>query len=335
MMPQSLTSLASSTEDTQKWMECDKKAYGIIQDHISDALLIKMRSYKTAKALFDTLIEIYQVANLPTTFYTFQQLFASTWDGTLPISNHITSLWTPETQLAGMKFSIYQRVLAFILLNSLPKTLEWNSFMSSVINIVEETKLILDAIKVHILSEDSWPNPPSSESALKVSNKGRNHTRSDFMFCEHHQCSGHTRNDCYVYRHWLNSGHSSSDTHAYQNWVKELWRGGGGKWKGKDKDKDKANVSKDPPEQNFRTSKHVNIAIEHVSHSLIYCVQAYLLSEPNAKGKDTIIIDSRATPHMVPHHSWFHPYTPLSTPHTVTLGNDSTAHAIGTGSVVM
>ena len=98
---------------------------------------------------------------------------------------------------------------------------------------------------------------------------------------------------------------------------------------------DKVNVSKDPLEQNSRTSEHVNIATEHVSCSLIHHVQAYLSSKSNAKGKDTIIIDSGATPHMVPHGSWFHSYTPLSTPHTVTLGNDSTAYAIGTGSVVM
>ena len=90
--PQSLISSASSTEDTQKWMEHDEKAYGIIQDHISDALLIKTRSYKTAKALFDALIEIHQMTSLPTTFYTFWQLFASTWDGTSSISDHITSL---------------------------------------------------------------------------------------------------------------------------------------------------------------------------------------------------------------------------------------------------
>ena len=85
-------SSASSTEDTQKWMERDEKAHGIIQDHISDALLIKTRSHKTAKALFDALIEIHQIANLPTTFYAFWQLFSSTWDGTSPISDHITSI---------------------------------------------------------------------------------------------------------------------------------------------------------------------------------------------------------------------------------------------------
>ena len=148
-------------------MEYDEKAHGIIQDHISDALLIKTRFYKIAKALFDALIEIHWVASLPTAFYTFWQLFASTWDGTSPISNYIASLRTLETQLAGIKFSIDQRVLVFILLNS---------FTSSVINTVEEKKLTLDTIKVYILSEKSQLNPPSSESALKVSNKGRNHT---------------------------------------------------------------------------------------------------------------------------------------------------------------
>ena len=210
-------------------MECDEKAHGIIQDHISDALLIKTRSHKTAKALFDALIEIHQTANLPTAFYAFRQLFSSTWDGTSSISDHIASIRTLETRLAGMKFSIDQRVLAFILLNSLPKTLEWNSFTSSIINTVEESKLTLDAIEVRILSEDSRLNPPSSESAFKVSNKGGNRTGSNSVFCEHHQCSGHTGNDCYAYQHWINSGHNRSDTHAYQNWAKELQRGGGGK----------------------------------------------------------------------------------------------------------
>ena len=92
MAPQSLTFSASSIEDIQKWMECDEKAHGIIQDHISDALLIKTRSHKTAKALFDILIEIHRAASLLTIFYAFWQLFASTWDGTSPISDHITSL---------------------------------------------------------------------------------------------------------------------------------------------------------------------------------------------------------------------------------------------------
>ena len=132
-------------------------------------------------------------------FYAFQQLFSSIWDGTSPISDHIGSLQTLETWFAGMKFSIDQKVLAFILLNSLLKTLEWNSFTSSIINIVEETKLPLDAIKVYILSKDYWLNPPSSKSALNVSNKSRNCTGSDSMFCEHHQHSGHIGNDCYAY----------------------------------------------------------------------------------------------------------------------------------------
>ena len=182
----SLISSAFSTEDAWKWMERDEKAHDIIQDHTSNALLIKMRSHETAKELFDALIEIHQVVSLPTAFYVFWQLFASIWDRASPISDHITSLWTLETWLAGIKFSINQKVLIFILLNSISKTPEWNSFTSSIINTVEETKLILDAIEVCILSEDSWLNPPSSKSALKVSNKDRSCTRSDSMFYEHH-----------------------------------------------------------------------------------------------------------------------------------------------------
>ena len=48
-MSQSLTSLVSSTKETRKLMKHDEKAYDIIQDHISDALLIKTRSHKTVR----------------------------------------------------------------------------------------------------------------------------------------------------------------------------------------------------------------------------------------------------------------------------------------------
>ena len=90
-MPQCLTSSATSTEDTRKWMEYDEKAHGIIQDHIFNALLIKTRSHKTAKELFDALIEIHWAASLLTAFYAFWQLSAFIWDGTSPISDHIAS----------------------------------------------------------------------------------------------------------------------------------------------------------------------------------------------------------------------------------------------------
>ena len=46
-----------------------------------------------------------------------------------------------------MKYSVDDKVLSFILLNSLPNTPEWEMFKSSVVNTVEESKLMFDSIE--------------------------------------------------------------------------------------------------------------------------------------------------------------------------------------------
>ncbi|KIJ05414.1 hypothetical protein PAXINDRAFT_28113, partial [Paxillus involutus ATCC 200175] len=85
------------------WMERNEKAHGIIQDSISDALLLKTESHTTAQDLFDALLSIHQASNLASAFYIFQQLFSSAWSGTSAVSEHIASLRTLEARLAGMK----------------------------------------------------------------------------------------------------------------------------------------------------------------------------------------------------------------------------------------
>ncbi|KIK75365.1 hypothetical protein PAXRUDRAFT_19067 [Paxillus rubicundulus Ve08.2h10] len=72
--------------------------------------------------------------NISSALYLFQKIFSSTWDGTSAVSEHITTLQTIESHLAGMKFSVDDKVLSFILLISLLKTSEWEMFKSSVAN---------------------------------------------------------------------------------------------------------------------------------------------------------------------------------------------------------
>ncbi|KIK76527.1 hypothetical protein PAXRUDRAFT_169665, partial [Paxillus rubicundulus Ve08.2h10] len=93
----------ATVEEVQKWMERNKRAHGIIQDSISDALLLKTEMHTTSKDLFDALLYIHQASNLTSTFYIFQQLFNSVWSGSSTISEHITSLCTLEACLARMK----------------------------------------------------------------------------------------------------------------------------------------------------------------------------------------------------------------------------------------
>ncbi|KIK72215.1 hypothetical protein PAXRUDRAFT_109146, partial [Paxillus rubicundulus Ve08.2h10] len=64
------------TTTTVPW---NKRAHGIIQDSISDALLLKMEMHTTTKDLFDALLSIHQASNFTSAFYIFQQLFNSAW----------------------------------------------------------------------------------------------------------------------------------------------------------------------------------------------------------------------------------------------------------------
>ncbi|KIK73052.1 hypothetical protein PAXRUDRAFT_53254, partial [Paxillus rubicundulus Ve08.2h10] len=95
----------ATVEEVQKWMEQNERAHRIIQDSISDALLLKMEMHTTAKDLFDALLSIHQVSNLASAFYIFQQLFNSAYilTGSSAIYEHITLLHTLEACLAGMK----------------------------------------------------------------------------------------------------------------------------------------------------------------------------------------------------------------------------------------
>ncbi|KIK72006.1 hypothetical protein PAXRUDRAFT_22518, partial [Paxillus rubicundulus Ve08.2h10] len=192
----------ATAEEVRKWMERNERAHGIIQDSITSPL--------------------------PSIF---QQLFNSAWSGGSAISKHITSLHTLEARLARMKFMVDTRLLAFVLLNSLPKTPEWNMFTSSVINTVEDSKLTFDAMETRITSEEACLNPSGSlDSALKVSNNSSARPPNSAAWCEHHQQSRHNSDDCY----------------AYQHWAKELRKGGGGtRW---EKKKEKANATEDTPE---------------------------------------------------------------------------------------
>ncbi|KIK78108.1 hypothetical protein PAXRUDRAFT_17058 [Paxillus rubicundulus Ve08.2h10] len=158
-------------------------------------------------------------------------------------------------------------LLAFVLLNSLPKLPEWNMFTSSIINTIEDRKLTFHTMETKITSEEAHLNPSGySDSALKVSTKS----------------SAHLPN---------------SATWSLDKGVEERRR----RRKIWEKKKEKANAAEDSLEVAPKTQEIANIVTEGASKALMACILAHLSSEPKASGRDTIIIDSGATSHMVPH----------------------------------
>ncbi|KAG1719517.1 uncharacterized protein EDB91DRAFT_1065532, partial [Suillus paluster] len=93
----------STDNPVTAWVLHDNKALGIIQGHISDALLLKTASQVTSKGLLDKLIEIHNTSNVASAFYSFEQLFALCWDGTSAIEDHVSIFRNLETCLVGMK----------------------------------------------------------------------------------------------------------------------------------------------------------------------------------------------------------------------------------------
>ncbi|EGO28667.1 hypothetical protein SERLADRAFT_434578 [Serpula lacrymans var. lacrymans S7.9] len=80
----------TSLEDPEiTWILKDEKAHGIIQDHISDALLMRTGDLTSSKELFDKLVSLHQTSNIAEAFYSFQKLNKLSWDGTSPIQDHI------------------------------------------------------------------------------------------------------------------------------------------------------------------------------------------------------------------------------------------------------
>ncbi|KIK75429.1 hypothetical protein PAXRUDRAFT_172876, partial [Paxillus rubicundulus Ve08.2h10] len=116
-------------------------------DNISDALLLKTEAHTTVK--WTSSMHSYpSTKNLTSAFYIFQHFFSSAWSGTSTVFEYIMSLQTLEAHLAGIKFILSNsRLLAFVLINSLPKILEWNMFTSSDINTIEDSRLTSDTVE--------------------------------------------------------------------------------------------------------------------------------------------------------------------------------------------
>ncbi|EGN92490.1 hypothetical protein SERLA73DRAFT_79525 [Serpula lacrymans var. lacrymans S7.3] len=132
------------------WILKDEKAYGIIQDHISNALLMRTGDLISSKKLFDKLVSLHQTSNIALAFDLFQQLTKLSWDGTSAIKDHIVKIRTIDSHLSRMKLGADTKFMAFALLQSLPCTPEWQIFQSSVINTIEEDKLTFHAVEIWI-----------------------------------------------------------------------------------------------------------------------------------------------------------------------------------------
>ncbi|KAJ7499310.1 hypothetical protein FB451DRAFT_1347585 [Mycena latifolia] len=86
------------------WEIRDAKAHGIIIDHISDRLALKVGHLDSAQELYNELVRIHQASNMGVNaFYVFSSLMKLTWDGTSSIEDHIGQINAGANKLTAMK----------------------------------------------------------------------------------------------------------------------------------------------------------------------------------------------------------------------------------------
>ncbi|EGO22783.1 hypothetical protein SERLADRAFT_439547 [Serpula lacrymans var. lacrymans S7.9] len=126
----------TSLEDPEiTWILEHEKAHGIIQDHISNALLMRTGDLTSSKELLDKL-------------------------------DHIAKIQTIDSHLPGIKLGVDTKLIDFVLLQSLSCTPKWQVFQLLVINTIEEDKLIFDAVEIWTTAEvaqQSGNTPRGSE----------------------------------------------------------------------------------------------------------------------------------------------------------------------------
>ncbi|KAJ7918867.1 hypothetical protein B0H13DRAFT_1573629, partial [Mycena leptocephala] len=86
------------------WEIRDAKAHGIIVDHISDRLALKVAQLPTTAELYTKLVQIHQGANIGVNaFYVFSGMMKLQWDGASSIEDHIGFINAADIKLMAMK----------------------------------------------------------------------------------------------------------------------------------------------------------------------------------------------------------------------------------------
>jgi len=243
--------------DLHDWIACDEKAHGIIQERLSDLLLLKTQACDSAKELWKELHKILEAPNVSSAFYIFQELFSIAWDGNSRVLEHIASLRTSESRLTAIKFTVNAKVMAFILLNSLLNTPKWELFKTSFINTMEDAKLTFDTAETQIITEDTHLCLSGhSESAMKASSPLKSSARppNSSTWCEHH----------------LSASHNSADCKTYIRWVIKIRNGD---FKRPDRDREKANAAEGTPGAPDSVNVvHNNVSVFNPAYSCLLVV---------------------------------------------------------------
>ena len=195
----------ATASDLREWIGRDEKAHGIIQERLSDGLLLQTEWCGSARGLWEELHKVVEGHGGSSGFYVFQELCRTRWDGRSRASEHIGRLRRMEGRLAGTKLTLDGKMMGFILLNSLPKSGEWESFKGRVTHWREDGKISFEEVEREMIGEERRLDLSGQSEGGKMGwggGKGIIGGEERTTWCEHHLSGTHDSGECKAYKKW-------------------------------------------------------------------------------------------------------------------------------------
>jgi hypothetical protein len=325
------------------WDEADAKAHGILIDHISDRLALKVSTLPTSKQVLDEIIRIHESTNAGVrAFFALVDLVGSHWDGQSSVEEHIGKIRTASGTLDAMGRPVGDEFLAFLLLYSLPQDdPNWDTFRTSILNSIPAVPipstsaspgapvpvtpfLSFDTVEARLTAQVNSmrrsANTSAGDSALKASAP----TRSSAPRTSSSLSTSRGTKHCSL--HGTNSSHTLDECRKLKEQKKDKPKDG----KGRSTHANSVAEDTEDDESDGGTQSHYVTIGKRVAQNIrAYSARASTSDQP------ACIADTGATSHIVPYSDWFDPstYRTLTTPRRIHFGDESYVEATGVGNV--
>lgn len=166
---------------------------GLIEESISNAILLSLGTKSSSKELLDALTTRYNKTNVVSTAYSaFNTLISLCYTALPPssstMSNHISEFLSMSNRLVTLGFPFPKKLLPLLLLNMVPNNENWDILKTSLTrSIPDGSDLTLGAVESKLtmhageleqkLGDAPTPSALNSETALKAGKARQPHSR--------------------------------------------------------------------------------------------------------------------------------------------------------------
>uniref|UniRef100_A0A803MU96 CCHC-type domain-containing protein n=1 Tax=Chenopodium quinoa TaxID=63459 RepID=A0A803MU96_CHEQI len=158
-----------------EWKLLDRQALGVIRLTLSRNVAFNIAKETTTTCLMKALSNMYEKPSASNKVHLMRRLFSLRMSEGGSVAQHLNELNSVTTQLSSVEIKFDDKVLALILLSSLPDS--WNATVTAVSSSSGNNKLKFDDVRDLVLSEEirrRESGESSSSSVLHTESRGRN-----------------------------------------------------------------------------------------------------------------------------------------------------------------